>query len=198
MLKIHQDALYDCSRCTILFALLNAPSTSLPWQSQWNTAGFPKCLWDTILLGCQKAGISGYKTNHSLRATTATRLYLNGVDEQLVMERTGHRSIEGIRSYKRTSSDQQENISDLLHGKKPCMDLVPAANKQPLVPALPLVTPPTLPSSCSQVVTSNISAPQTSSSKNDHAGAFYLTSCSNVSINFHYTPTHSLKTDLKL
>ncbi len=117
MLKIHQDALYDCSRCTLLFAHLNAPvmlSTSLSWQSQRKTAGFPKFLRDTILLRilskvCQKAGTSGYKTNHCLRATTATRLYLNGVDEQLVMERTGHRSIEGIRSYERTSSDQQEN-----------------------------------------------------------------------------------------
>ena len=59
---------------------------------------------------CKKAGIKGYKTNHSLRATAATRLYLSGVDEQLVMELTGHRSIEGIRSYKRTSREQQENV----------------------------------------------------------------------------------------
>lgn len=65
---------------------------------------------------CEMAGISGYETNHSLRATTATRLYSEGIDEQLVMERTGHRSIEGIRSSKRTSSEQQENISDILNG----------------------------------------------------------------------------------
>ena len=52
---------------------------------------------------CKKAGIKGYTTNHSLRATAATRLYLSRVDEQLVMERTGHRSIEGIRSFKRMS-----------------------------------------------------------------------------------------------
>ncbi|XP_064403277.1 zinc finger MYM-type protein 2-like [Halichondria panicea] len=150
-------------------------------------------LKDIVKNMCLKAGIPGYKTNHSLRATTATRLYSNGVDEQLVMERTGHRSIEGIRSYKRTSSEQQENISDLLNGKKPCMDLVPASNKQPFVPmpALPLslTRSPTLPSSCSQVVTSNVSAPQHSSSKNDHAGAFHLSSCSNISINFHYSNT---------
>ena len=49
---------------------------------------------------CKEAGILGFKTNHSLRATAATRLYASGIDEQLVMERTGHRSIEGIRSYK--------------------------------------------------------------------------------------------------
>ena len=72
---------------------------------------------------CKNAGIKGYKTNHSLRATAATRLYLNGVDEQLVMQRTGHRSVEGIGSYKRTSREQQENVSDLLNGKKPCMEV---------------------------------------------------------------------------
>ena len=47
---------------------------------------------------CKECGIQGFKTNHSLRATAATRLYSSGIDEQLVMERTGHRSIEGIRS----------------------------------------------------------------------------------------------------
>ena len=41
----------------------------------------------------------------------------NRVDEQLVtsMERTGHRSIDGIRSYKRTADFQRENISDILN-----------------------------------------------------------------------------------
>ena len=38
----------------------------------------------------------------------------NRVDEQLVMERTGHRSIDGICSYKRTADFQRENISDIL------------------------------------------------------------------------------------
>ena len=44
---------------------------------------------------CRKAGITGHKTNHSLRVTTATKLYEKGVPEQLIMERTGHRSVEG-------------------------------------------------------------------------------------------------------
>ena len=34
------------------------------------------------------------------------------------MERTGHRSIEGVRSYKRTSDSQQEALSDILNGPK--------------------------------------------------------------------------------
>lgn len=70
----------------------------------------------TVARLCKKAGISGLRTNHSLRATTATRLYQAGVDEQLVMERTGHQSLEGVRSYKHTSEAQQANLSDILNG----------------------------------------------------------------------------------
>ena len=55
---------------------------------------------------CDSVGIEGFITNHSLRATAATRLYESGVNEQLIMERTGHRSLEGIRSYKRTTAQQ--------------------------------------------------------------------------------------------
>lgn len=56
---------------------------------------------------CKACGIQGY---NSLRATAATWLYSSGVDEQLVMERTGHRSIGGIWSYKRTTTDQMEAV----------------------------------------------------------------------------------------
>ena len=34
---------------------------------------------------CEEAGIEGYKTNHSLRVTTATRLFQSGAEEQLIM-----------------------------------------------------------------------------------------------------------------
>ena len=48
---------------------------------------------------CSQAGISGYITNHSLRVTAATRLFQKGVDEQLIITRTGHRSTDGILKY---------------------------------------------------------------------------------------------------
>jgi len=38
------------------------------------------------------AGISRFKTNHSLRATVVTRLYQVGIGEQLIMDTTGHHS----------------------------------------------------------------------------------------------------------
>ena len=60
-----------------------------------------------------RLGIKGFKTNHSQRVKAATRLYQSGVDEQQIMERTGHQSIEWVRSYKRTSEQQREALSDI-------------------------------------------------------------------------------------
>ena len=65
--------------------------------------------------------------HHSLRATAATRLYQAGVHEQLVMERTGHRSLEGVRLYKRTSDEQREALSDILNKKEPRLDTKPTS-----------------------------------------------------------------------
>ena len=36
----------------------------------------------------------------------------------MVMERTGHRSIEGVRGYKRTSDEQCMALSDILNGSR--------------------------------------------------------------------------------
>ena len=68
---------------------------------------------------CSKAVIKGFKTSHSLRATTASRLYHNGIDKQLIMERTGHRSLDGVRLYKRTNEEQQIAISRTLQKSTP-------------------------------------------------------------------------------
>ena len=126
---------------------------------------------------CKLAGIGGYKTNHSLRATAATRLYLSGIDEQLVMERTGHRSTEGVRSYKRTSSEQQEAVSDIRSG-----------NKRPCTAALQQMPQPQLPSRVPSVASSsqvNVNTPHnTSTASSAHTGSFYFSSCSNITINF--------------
>ncbi|KAL5012557.1 hypothetical protein ScPMuIL_011108 [Solemya velum] len=62
---------------------------------------------------CEEAGLEGYFTNHSLRASCASRLFENGVDEQLIMERTGHRSL-AVRQYKRTSNKLVRSVSDIV------------------------------------------------------------------------------------
>ncbi|XP_046350942.1 uncharacterized protein LOC124131609 [Haliotis rufescens] len=64
---------------------------------------------------CRNAGIEGKRTYHSLRATSATRLYRANVDGQLICEQTGHRS-EIVRTYKRTSEDQKLLVSDIIYG----------------------------------------------------------------------------------
>ena len=43
-------------------------------------------------------------TNHSLRATGTTELYRCGVPENVIKERTGHKSLDGLRAYERTFS----------------------------------------------------------------------------------------------
>ncbi|XP_041364230.1 uncharacterized protein LOC121379648 [Gigantopelta aegis] len=65
---------------------------------------------------CENAGFNGFYTNCSLRATTATRLYECGIDEQLIAERTGHRS-SAIRGYKRTSDDLLKMVDDVVQRK---------------------------------------------------------------------------------
>ena len=117
---------------------------------------------------CRQAGIPGYKTNHSLRVTAATRLYRHGVDEQLIMERTGHRSLDGVRSYKRTSADQQEALSDILA-------MVPAAKR----PTAQTATQPTpVPAVTSQSV-------GYSSQMIGEAPGVTIQNCSNITINFN-------------
>ena len=80
----------------------------------------------TVARMCSAAGIIGFKTNHSLRVTLATRLFKEGVDEQLIMAKTGHRSTDGVRSYKRVSKEQMELISNVVQGssleKKPKLE----------------------------------------------------------------------------
>ena len=130
---------------------------------------------------CKAAGIKGFRSNHSLRATSATRLYAAGTDEQLIMERTGHRSVGGVRSYKRTSTLQEQGVSDIL-------------SRTPLQPpSQPVVTgtlsPPSASVSGNAIVTEgptftsgNIS---TSFSAMSMPSSFYFHSCNSVVININ-------------
>ena len=70
-------------------------------------------LQETVKKMCKEGGFVEKFTNHSLRATAATRLYAAGVDEQLIAEKTGNRS-NAIRAYKRTCDEQQIKLSEIL------------------------------------------------------------------------------------
>ena len=64
---------------------------------------------------CRQAGIVGKFSNHSLRATCATRMYENSVPEQVIKETTGHRS-DCVRTYKRTSDNLKKTASATVSG----------------------------------------------------------------------------------
>ena len=63
-------------------------------------------LSNTVTRLCKSASVDGFKTNHSLRETAATRLVSEGINEQLIMMPTGHRSIDGV-PYARTRESQK-------------------------------------------------------------------------------------------
>lgn len=71
-------------------------------------------LASTVSRLCKDAGIEGFFTNHSLRTSAATRLFDAGVDEQVIMLRTGHRSTGGVRSYKRATESLKKQTSQVL------------------------------------------------------------------------------------
>ena len=79
---------------------------------------------------CEKAGIQG-KTNHSLRATGATRLFTANVPEKLIQECIGHCSTTALRMYERTSCQQQMSVSSI----------IASASPKKYVPEIPLPLP---------------------------------------------------------
>ena len=68
---------------------------------------------------CEKAGISGGFTNHSLCAYGTTTLFRGQIPEKLIQQRTGHRSLEALRQYEHTLSSQLRDVSNVMsHGGK--------------------------------------------------------------------------------
>ncbi|XP_033754046.1 uncharacterized protein LOC117337262 [Pecten maximus] len=63
---------------------------------------------------CARAGLSGNYTNHSGKRTCATQLYIAGVDEQEIMNRTGHRSEKAVRKYKSADESVLRKVSSVL------------------------------------------------------------------------------------
>ena len=54
-----------------------------------------------------KGGINRKVTNHSLRAYSVSKLYKENIPENVIMDRSGHRSIDGVREYTRVSQEQE-------------------------------------------------------------------------------------------
>ncbi len=78
----------------------------------------------------QKAGLEGNFSNHSLRATCATRLFEVGVDEQLIKNVTGHHS-DSVRDYKRANPKLVSEAQKKVCAQKPAETVVKSAHKSP-------------------------------------------------------------------
>ncbi len=72
---------------------------------------------------CEKVDNLPKYTNHLLRATAANRLFQKGVPEKIIAERTGHRSLAGLRAYERTTSDQDRAASSVIALKESTFDV---------------------------------------------------------------------------
>ena len=107
-----------CSLCPKDANAFYLQSLQHPTPTCWYSThplGHNTALSSTVAKLCKFARIGGFKTSHLLRATATSRLYRSGIDEQLIMERTGHRNLEGVCSYKCTSDDQRKTLSDIFN-----------------------------------------------------------------------------------
>ena len=89
----------------------------------------------------KSCNLDGYFTNHSLRRTSATRLFQAGVDKKIVREITGHVS-DTLDRYQQTSMEQKANVSKILtssnshvEGAKSC-EIKVKSPKKTVVPSL--------------------------------------------------------------
>ena len=59
----------------------------------------------------RRSGVGVHYTNHSLRATSITRMFNNGIPEKVIAETSGHKSAKALRCYEHTSSAQQQAVT---------------------------------------------------------------------------------------
>ena len=66
----------------------------------------------------EEAGTSVRYTNHSLRATSASRLFACNIPEKIILDKTGHRSLAGLRSYEKTTCEQEHFVTKVLNAER--------------------------------------------------------------------------------
>ena len=80
----------------------------------------------------EAAGVDTRYTNHSLQATSASCLFTSNVPEKVIQEKTGHRSLTGLRAYERTTVEHEMNVTRILGS---IASNVPCTVKLPVVDA---------------------------------------------------------------
>ena len=62
------------------------------------------------------AKIDGEYTNHSLRASGASEMFVSHVPENVIQEFIGHRSLKALRQYEKVSTVQKQAANNILMG----------------------------------------------------------------------------------
>ena len=77
---------------------------------------------------CEKGGLEGQFRKHDGKRTCATQLYRADVEEQEIMQITGHRSTTAIRKYKRSNDEISAKVSRVLDPPQPNVSDIPNKN----------------------------------------------------------------------
>ena len=137
VVRIVDTYMKRCSKDSLLNAFYLKPLQKFKGKSVW---------YSTVPLGHNKlnsmvktmmseAGVEGYYTNHSLRATAVSRLFQNDVDDKLIKGVTGHRS-EALQGYKRETEEQLLKVSKIVQGQKEKESTVKGNSNSALTSAL--------------------------------------------------------------
>ena len=101
---------------------INTPDPEKPWFKNIPVGVNP--LRNMMSKITELTGLSAHYTNHSLRATSASRMFNAGVPEKIVAEVTGHKSLNALRQYERTTEVQFKAVGESISELQP-FDPVP-------------------------------------------------------------------------
>lgn len=79
------------------------------------------------------AGLHNCYTNHSLRATAATRLFASGIPEKVIAEFTGHKSSKTLQVYEQTTGEQVKKAELAISNQEESMLAAKVPDKEPHV-----------------------------------------------------------------
>ena len=74
-----------------------------------------------------EAGLPDIYTNHSLRAYGASILFQGEVPEKIIQQRTGHKSVNSLQQYERTTEAQLLDVSNVLSNNVKIKTAAPVA-----------------------------------------------------------------------
>ena len=108
-----------CPKDSLLNTFYLKPLQKFKGKSVWySTVPLGHNKLNTMLKAMvSEAGVEGYCTNHSLRATAVSRLFQTDLEEKRIKRVTGHRS-DALQGYKRETEEQLLEVSQIVQGQK--------------------------------------------------------------------------------